>query len=84
MAEAATGKEDFVKPRTLIIGARNLEDFIRAGRLVRQYERDGYFERKAGRNNLVVYTTKGFNNPGAVWHNAQQITVHMGNQNGTD
>ena len=68
------------KRRMLIIGARGEDDFSRAAQLAVKYERDGFLSRKPGRSSLVIYSTKGADNHAAVWHTANQITVHFGGE----
>jgi hypothetical protein len=45
-----------MKPRTLIIGAKDTADFIRAGHLVKQYIEGGFADRvPSGRYHGVIY-----------------------------
>lgn len=64
-----------MKPRTLIIGARDAEDLVCAAMLVKRYVDDGFVDRASGRHRGVIY---GTSRHAYVWHTARQITVHLG------
>lgn len=64
--------------RTLLINARTVEDFIRAGQIAKRFKEDvKKHGNKPGRNHGIIYTTVDFKNPVYVWYTATQITIHF-------
>lgn len=66
------------KKRTLIIGAVTFDDFIRAQRIVKQFQEDvKKHNQKPGRHHGI-----GYGGPEVrsiyVWYTANQITIHFG------
>jgi hypothetical protein len=68
------------KKRTLVIGARTFDDFIRAIRMVSQFEEDvRNLKQKSGRHHGIAYGRPGEQGL-YVWYSTHQITIHFGDQ----